>query len=504
MMDAAVTNDRPICIAITAMGGQGGGVLADWIVAMAEAEGWVAQSTSVPGVAQRTGATIYYVEIIRAAAGRSPVLALMPVPGAVDVVIAAELMEAGRAIQRGLVSERTVLIASAHRSLSMMEKIRPGDGTADPTPVLAAATTVARRFLAADMQALAERNGSVISAALFGALAGSGALPFARPAFEAAITAAGVGVKGSLAAFAAGFEAVTIPPTPAPQTAPAPALTAAGPPRERAALDAVLARLAAYPPAMHDMLRHGIRRVADYQDAAYADAYLDRVARLLELDGAEHGWRLGIEAARWIAVAMTYDDPIRVADLKTRPARGARVRDEVGVRADQLLETTEFLHPRVAEIVGTMPAGLGRFFERSALLCGLLRLGFERGRRVRTSSLPGFFQLWAVASLRPWRRSLLRHQREMAHVSAWLDLVGRLGATDYALGVELLICRRLVKGYSDTHTRGQSKFDRVTDAATRLAGRADAADWVRRLREAALADAEGKMLDGALATVGTL
>ena len=45
------------------MGGQGGGVLADWIVWLAESEGWAAQSTSVPGVAQRTGATIYYIEM---------------------------------------------------------------------------------------------------------------------------------------------------------------------------------------------------------------------------------------------------------------------------------------------------------------------------------------------------------------------------------------------------------------------------------------------------------
>ena len=46
------------------MGGQGGGVLTDWIVATAEANGWQAQSTSVPGVAQRTGATFYYIEML--------------------------------------------------------------------------------------------------------------------------------------------------------------------------------------------------------------------------------------------------------------------------------------------------------------------------------------------------------------------------------------------------------------------------------------------------------
>ena len=100
----ALQKPRAISIAILAMGGEGGGVLADWIVDLAEHSGYCAQTTSVPGVAQRTGATIYYVEIFPDAlvktSGKEPVLALMPVPGEVDIVIASELMEAGRAVQR--------------------------------------------------------------------------------------------------------------------------------------------------------------------------------------------------------------------------------------------------------------------------------------------------------------------------------------------------------------------------------------------------------------------
>lgn len=95
---------QPIKIAILAMGGEGGGVLADWIVNLGEENGYFAQTTSVPGVAQRTGATIYYVELFPGADNPdtpSPVLALMPMPGDVDVVLASELMEAGRAVQRG-------------------------------------------------------------------------------------------------------------------------------------------------------------------------------------------------------------------------------------------------------------------------------------------------------------------------------------------------------------------------------------------------------------------
>jgi indolepyruvate ferredoxin oxidoreductase beta subunit len=507
-MDGSLTAaGRPTCVAILAMGGQGGGVLADWIVALAESQGFHAQSTSVPGVAQRTGATIYYVEMISPRAGGAPVLSLMPVPGDVDVVIAAELMEAGRAIQRGLVSpDRTTLIASTHRALAVLEKGKPGDGRADPAAVTQAARAVAKRFHAADMQALAERNGSVISAALFGALAGSGALPFARAAFEDTIRAAGVGVDASLRAFAAGFLSVTAPATaPASEPAAAPAPPAGGRAADRAELSRALRRVELeFPAPAQTMLRHGVRRLVDFQDVAYVHEYLDRVARLLAFDAAGHGFALTAEAAKQVAVAMSYDDVIRVADLKTRASRFARVRAEVLAQPDQLVGMTEFFHPRLEEICATLPASLGLAVERSPALSKLVKTVFERGRRIRTDTLVGFLQLHVLAGMKRWRRGLLRHRREQAHLAAWLALVETHAARDYRLALELTRCRRLIKGYSDTHARGQGRFDRVTDAAGRLAGRADAADWVRRLRDAALADEDGTMLDGALATLATL
>ena len=505
MAEAAQGVERPITIAIMAMGGQGGGVLADWIVGMAERGGWVAQTTSVPGVAQRTGATIYYVELIRPQQRNSrPVLSLMPVPGDVDVVIAAELMEAGRAIQRGLVSpDKTVLIASSHRSYAVTEKAAPGDGRADGAAVLATAEVAARRFVHADMQAMAELSGSVISSSLFGALAGSGALPFLREDFEATIRAAGVGVEASLRAFGAGLASVGAPEVADAVVPLVPSEIMGGSSRERAELARALGRLAGFPAVAHDMLRAGLRRMVDYQDVAYAHEYLDLVAALAALDGTA-GQALTIEAARQVAVALSYDDVIRVADLKTRGSRFARVRGEVAAAADQVVETTEFMHPRAQEVCATMPAGLGRWVEGSPVALGLLRRVFERGRRVRTTTIRGFVPLYLIAGMKRWRRGLLRHEREMAHVRAWLALVTAWAPRDGRLAVELLKCRRLVKGYSDTHARGEAKFDRVIGALALVEGRADAADWIRRLREAALADEEGRMLEGALRTVASL
>jgi len=106
---------RPVSILIGALGGHGGGVLTEWIVGAAAHAGYPAQSTSIPGVAQRTGATTYYVEIFpeRAGSGPEPIFSLYPTPGDVDVVIASELLEAGRTIEMDYASPtRTTVIAS--------------------------------------------------------------------------------------------------------------------------------------------------------------------------------------------------------------------------------------------------------------------------------------------------------------------------------------------------------------------------------------------------------
>ncbi len=192
------------------MGGQGGGVLSNWIVDTAEHGGYVAQATSVPGVAQRTGATIYYVELFPRQtieeAGREPVLALMPIPGEVDVLIAAELIEAGRAVIRGFVDpERTTVIASSHREYSIAEKMAIGDGIADRDKVLESVEKAARVCVTFDMAEIAASTESVISSVLLGALAGAGRLPFEREDYEGAIRRGGLAVERNLAGFAAGF-----------------------------------------------------------------------------------------------------------------------------------------------------------------------------------------------------------------------------------------------------------------------------------------------------------
>lgn len=507
---AALSHDKPLSLAILAMGGQGGGVLADWIVDLAESEGWVAQTSSVPGVAQRTGATIYYLELIKARDGAHPVLALMPTPGDVDVVLAAELMEAGRSVLRGLVTpDKTMLIASTHRSYAVGEKEKPGDGIGNPTIVVDATDFAARKTIAFDMDTLATKNGSVISASMFGSLAASGALPFPKEAFEATVRKGGKGVEASLRAFNAAYDRVLrggndkVSATPGKTFAEIP--QTAGHP----ALDKLLTRIRKeFPESIQPMLYAGVKKLTDFQDPAYADEYLTEVAKLHAADkangGAEKDFAFTAQAAKYVAIAMAFDDVIRVADLKTRGSRFDRVKKEVGVKADQILYTTEYMHPRMEEVCGTLPKGLGSFIENRPGLFNWLNRRIDKGRRVKTGTLFWFAGLYFVSSLRRFRRGSLRHSIEMAHRDSWIRTALNVLPQNYDLAVEVLGNRRLVKGYSDTHVRGLSKFDRVMSALPMLTAREDGAAWMRRLRQAALLDEGGIALDGALKTVASL
>jgi indolepyruvate ferredoxin oxidoreductase beta subunit len=501
---------RPITIAILAMGGEGGGVLADWIIDLAENNHYIAQLTSVPGVAQRTGATIYYLEIYPRAgivdAAHEPVLALMPVPGDVDIVIASELMEAGRAIQRGLITpDRTTLIASTNRVFAMTEKIAMADGRVDPEKLTEACRSAAKAMHAFDMAAIAEATGSVISSVLFGAIAGAGVLPFPRQAFEGAIKRGGKGIQASLAAFTAGFEATTAgvaavkPPA---ANLPPPTLDgqdADETPTRGAVYHAIPAELLGEaersPAGARAIVRAGIERTADYQGLDYARLYL---ARLAPIVAADRDGRLIGETARQLALGMAYEDTIRVAELKIRPSRFERVREEVRVNDGQILEIAEFMHPRTQEIADTLPAPLGRFILKTSWVRSLMDRMTRKGRVVKTSSLHGFLLLYIVASLKPLRPRSLRYGVEQAHLEAWLATVLRVAETKYDLAVEVAAARNLVKGYGDTHGRGRARFETLIGLLPALSQRSDGAAQLAALRQAANADDTGAALDVAI------
>ena len=489
-------------IAVIAVGGQGGGVLTNWIESLARAEGYACQATSVAGVAQRTGATIYYIEMVPASS-KTPIFSLAPAAGDVDIVIAAELMEAGRAIVRGFVTpDKTTFIASTHRNLAVSEKATPGDGIANADAVLAAAEIAAKRLVMLDMDSLAIRNGSVISASLFGALAGTGHLPFSRKAFEGAIKVGGIGVEPSLRAFSAAYDAVENPELRLANEAGIQGATVpSGNSNQLAVWEGLVNQSNKWPESVRLNAKAGLQKVVDFQDVSYGQLYMDRIQEALKADSSEKNNIFSQELAKYLANAMTYDDLIKVADLKTRSHRFNRIRKEMHTNDGQGLHLTEYFHPRAEEIISLLPARFGAKIEASNKWRSRLDKWFGKGRRLRTDRLLPFLLLYIIGGLRGYRLRTLRHVNEQTHLENWISLSLAHLPKDYDLAVEVLRCRRLIKGYSDTHARGISKYDRVLGTLESLKDRDDAAQWLSRLREAALKDEKGDALDGAIQTV---
>lgn len=489
---------KPVTILIGALGGDGGGVLCDWIVAAAHSQGLAVQATQIPGVAQRTGATTYYLEVMPTSGPAPAALALNPALGEVDVALATELLEASRMIFNGFVTpDRTTLIASTHRVLAISERSAMGDGSFDVGRLLRAVKERSKTQILFDMDQAAEESGGVLNAVLLGALAGSGRLPIPEQAFEAAIREGGKAVDANLAGFAFGRghacgELAQVVRDHHKRQAAA-----------RGIEDLTERARRTYPAAALDVVEEGIRRLTAYQDRRYATLYLDRLDAIDALGSAE----LLRETAGHLAVRMSFEDVIRVAQAKTTPGRMARVRAEVRAKADEPIMLTEHFKPGIEEICAILPPTLARRILAWAERTGRLgRVYFSM--HVRTTTVWGFARLRFLASLRWWRPRTFRYIEEQAEIERWLAAIRAAAPLGIDFAREIAELARLIKGYGDTFKRGLGNYRRIASEivepalAGRLAPRA-AADAVANARVAALADPEGESLSRTLAAIAT-
>ncbi len=491
----------PVKLLIAALGGEGGGVLTNWIVSAAADAGLPVQSTSIPGVAQRTGATTYYIEILPrrtdTLGGKRPVLALTPGIGDIDIAVASELMEAGRTVANGFVTpERTHVIASLSRFFAMDEKIAMGDGRYDEDKVIKTIEQHAHDALLIDMAALARETGSIVNAVMLGAIAGSGRLPLAPERLEAAIRADGKQVDANLRGFNAGLAAARakVPPArakPAKKTAPA--------------TGELLEHEVAYtlPALAQPVATEGIRRLIAYQGVPYAKLYMTRLRRVVEADAAAgaHGELLK-SVARQLAVRMSYEDVVRVAQAKIAPARLRRIaREELGATKDPFA-VYDFLKPGIEELMQLAPSFVARPVLWLARKRGWLgRVYFQM--EIKTTSLRGFLKFLMLARMQRLRPRGYRYKQEQKRIDAWLALIVQAAPRSIPLAIEISECARLIKGYGDTFSRGLANYEAIVARVIKPALAVDmplerAADAVASARVAALKDPEGESLSQCL------
>ncbi|MBP8294608.1 MAG: indolepyruvate oxidoreductase subunit beta family protein [Burkholderiales bacterium] len=534
-MDERRGRAEPITLLLCALGGEGGGVLSEWLVAAAREAGYAVQSTSVPGVAQRTGATTYYVEVfpvpVAELGGRQPVFSLYPVPGALDALVSSELLETVRQIGNGMASRaRTLIITSSARVLTTNERMQMADGRVPPAPLADIVREHSLMHHVFDMDGITRESGTIVSAVMFGAIAASGVLPVPRGACEAVIRAGGKGAEASLRGFARAWDQVSAErervafvgnvlggaATPAlsaaataydgampaaaslsfaspATTSPAAAFAAATLPGPAAtagtALPAAIA--ARFPSAVHDMLALGCVRLVEYQDAAYRDLYLERLERVLaaERTGAAAGgdardWATTRTAARYLALWMAYDDIVRVAELKARASRAGRVRREVRVADGELLRVYDYFKPGIPEIAALLPprwAGALMRWDRGRQSRG--QPSFALPLKIGTHGVAGMLALRALAGLKGLRRHGSRYAQEQQAIERWLAAVETGARLDWTLGNEIAECGRLIKGYGSTNERGKNNLLHViahlAGSANGAAGTSSASDVTR-------------------------
>ena len=487
-MTAPVARE-PTRLLIAALGGEGGGVLAGWITEAAVASGLAASRTSIPGVAQRTGATTYYIEMVATEAGRrSPVLALNPAPGQVDVLLASELLEATRLAGTGMISpDRTTLIANTARVYTMDEKTAMADGRLDSAGLTRVLESAAKHAIFADMGAAATTAKAPLSAIMLGALAAAKVLPLTDDALRDAIRREGKAVAANLAGFEAGF---------------AMAANHSDNDTTPAATVTKVAAIADFPARTGVVAAEGVARLTDYQDVAYAAGYLAQIRRFAAKPGMDDATLA--ELARHLAVRMSVEDVIRVAQLKLRASRVARVTAEAKARPGDIVDITEFMKPGTEEMLGLLPRFLARPLSVVAARAGWSHAAVPL--TVTTTRLGGFLRLRVLAGLRRWRPRTQKFHDEQAWRDRWLGLVEAMLARDPAAAREVVATAKLVRGYGDTYRRGLTNWNTiiatlVEPAIASTVPMVGLAEQILQARIAAEKDPEGAALRATLAAI---
>lgn len=488
---------QPTRVLIAAMGGEGGGVLAGWLTkASIDAGLWV-QRTSVPGVAQRTGATTYYLEFLPKTGTAKPIMALHPAPGRVDMLIATEILEAVRMVKAGFVTpDRTRLIASSHRTYTVDEKSAMEDGRLDVQPMIATCKSFAAEALVRDLSKTAEDASAHLNSVLLGVVAGSDILPIPVEVYRGAVQSSKRASEANARGFEAGLSlaeaaqaipdltgrrAASAPPKPA--EVPKPILAGT---EETAFLPGEAAGIAA----------EGVRRLTDFQDRAYAETYLSHLRRVSGHKNATSAMLAAL--ARHMALRMSYEDTHRVAELKLRQVRLSRVRAEAKARAGDIVDVREYMKPGPEEVFGMFPKALG-----ARLVAMSERRGWSNASlpmKVKTTRFSGFIRLKALAYAKRWRQKSLRHHQEMEWLATWMGHVERSLDIAPEAALEIVETARLVRGYGSTFKRGMRNWSLIEAEiiAPCLDGRLPVdqlADAVLQARLAAVKDPESAALD---------
>jgi indolepyruvate ferredoxin oxidoreductase beta subunit len=407
-----------------------------------------------------------------------------------------------------------------------MERMQLGDGRIDSERLLSVVQAHSRAHNLFDMGQAARDAGTIVSAVMLGAVAGSGLFPFKRSDYEAVVSEGGGTSAASLRGFAKAFDIVSAPlaiPSAAKPGTGAPAAIANASAAQVAMVKKLLSNnelpvlsskglqpnlASIFPVQVHEMLALGHARMLEYQGAAYAQLYVERLTQVLQAEqatdpSATNQFATTREMARWLALWMAFDDIVRVADLKSRASRWQRVVGEVKAKDDDLLKVYDHFKPGVPEFAALLPASLAHkltAWDRRRTLKG--KAPWALPLKVGTHSIIGMLSLRTLASLTWLRVRGSRYATEQRMIEQWLQGVVQGTQRHWQLGHEIALCGRLIKGYGSTNERGKDNLLHVLQHLAQGEDAQQAATAVKAARSAALADDAGKALDTTLVQHG--
>lgn len=239
--------------------------------------------------------------------------------------------------------------------------------------------------------------------------------------------------------------------------------------------------------------RH-VRMLVEFQNTEYALLYLDRLGRFHERRGVSPA--LFREIADLLAVRMSYNDPIRVAQIVLGRAPLAYT------ETSTIDPPNNLYRPEFEEFVAMFPRD-----QAETVTWALTAVKMLRGRmRIHLDRATGRARLRLFLWFRRIRPMSLRNVREKSSIERWLHMIDRALVKHPSAAAEVVQSVRIVSGYGASYRLALASWNLIINGLAKPAFDGDLAlpqlaQDLSRARSAAMADATGDELRRTIADI---
>jgi hypothetical protein len=238
-----------------------------------------------------------------------------------------------------------------------------------------------------------------------------------------------------------------------------------------------------------------VHQLVDYQGTGYAHLYLDRLKRFVGRRNVDDALLTAI--ARLMAMRMSYDDPIRMAQRKLA---------EVEIRQNRPQDTfaDDVRKLRLDEMVASLPGMVADPVLAILEWKGWLHMPVTR--RFSTESRWSIRRLRIEASLRRWRLHSVRYAQERVWVERWLHMIDRSLTKRPEAVFAIVETATMVQGYGHPYRQGLADWHLIIDGLAKPSFDGtlklpDLAEAIAEARAAAMPDPRQASLNRTIAAI---